>query len=170
VLFDDGGVRQSLHSYFDGEADRNETLGRPENGLAEDALYLWARGLAAPRLAPGESRRVPLLLSLQLARLEHRALDWTQATLTRDKSFSSVTVPAGTFEVDSYRASLADGRSWHFLVERSAPHRLVQWETAGGERAQLIASERLPYWQLNANRDTPRLEQIGLEPRPPRTP
>src|SRR5262249_52458683 len=38
ALFDAASVRHESHSYFDGEADRQETLPYPEAGLAEDAL------------------------------------------------------------------------------------------------------------------------------------
>jgi hypothetical protein len=65
VVFDNDVVRQTSHSYFAGEADRDDVLARPAHGLSEDALPFWARGLASPKLAPGESRPVMLLRSLQ---------------------------------------------------------------------------------------------------------
>ena len=52
-------------------ADRNEQLAVPAGAIAEDALPVWARGFAAPALAPGETKRVPLVRSLATARLEH---------------------------------------------------------------------------------------------------
>jgi hypothetical protein len=170
VLFDDGELRHVSHSYFDGEADQDGAIPRPAGGLAEDGLYLWARGLAAPRLAAGEARDVPLLVSLQRSRLGHKPLGWSQATLFRGAKAEEIVVPAGTFEVEIYRARIDDGPTWVFHVEVAAPHRLVRWEVSDGERGDLVATERLPYWQLHRNRDLPLLEKIGLKPRPARTP
>ena len=56
VRFEHDGLRLDSHSYFDGEADRELPLDYPADGLAEDTLPVWARGLAAPALAPGTSR------------------------------------------------------------------------------------------------------------------
>ncbi len=170
ALFDEAEVRHVVHSYFEGEADRTEALPRPAGGLAEDGLYLWARGLAAPLLEPGETRRVPLLLSLQRARLAHLPLAWHEATLHREAAPAVTTVPAGTFEVEIYRAVIEGGPSWFLQVEQAPPHRLVAWETSDGESARLVASERLPYWELHGRRDAAALGRIGLTPRPRRTP
>ena len=46
-------VDSDSHSYFEGEADARETVPMPAGAFAEDALMLWARGLAGPRLEPG---------------------------------------------------------------------------------------------------------------------
>jgi len=170
VLFDADVVRDTAHSYFEGEADRERTLPRPGGGLAEDTLYLWARGLAAPSLEPGETQQLSLLRSLQRVRMEHLPLVWQEATLSREGGSTTTTVPAGSFEVDTFRARIEGGPEWIFHVERAAPRRLVRWRLSTGEQAELVATERLPYWQLHGNRDLDRLDGIGLVPRPPRTP
>lgn len=170
VLFDRDGLRETLHSYFEGEADREGRLARPADGIAEDTLYLWARGLAAPALAPGESRNVSVLRSLQDARFMHRDLDWSEATLSRAERPSTVEVPAGSFEADRYTAEIEGGLRWTFDVEHAAPHRLLRWERSGGERGELVAVDRMPYWNLHDNADVDALDRIGLTPRPPRTP
>ena len=56
LLFDGSAIRATSHSYFDGEADQQNQLDLPAEGVGEDELLLWARGMAAPRLAPGQSR------------------------------------------------------------------------------------------------------------------
>lgn len=170
LLPDRGGVREQLHSYFDDEGDRDARLERPADGLLEDALFHWARGLAAPALAPGETRRVPLLISLVRSRLRHVPLRWVSAALSRDPQPLRVEVPAGTFEVDRLAVDVAGERSWTFLVEHAAPHRLVRWESSEGERAELVAVERLSYWKMNGPDDVEALARIGLQRRPPRTP
>lgn len=173
VLFSRGGVSQTLHSYFEGEADREDTLaGRPE-GVSEDALLLWARGLAYPEVAAGETATVPLLTSLERSRLDHVPVAWEEAVLSRSAETEKVTVPAGTFEVEEARVVVKGGdgeRAWAFLVEKAPPHRIVAWETSEGERAELRGSDRLAYWQLNAPGGEEHLEALGLRPRPGATP
>ena len=39
-------IQHTSHSYFDGEADQNETLPWKKGGITEDSLLLWARGLS----------------------------------------------------------------------------------------------------------------------------
>lgn len=173
VLFRESGVAQTLHSYFEGEADREDTLpGRPR-GVSEDALLIWARGLAYPKVAAGEPVTVPLLTSLERSRLAHVPLAWEEVELSRSAETREVTVPAGTFEVGEARAVVrgSEGeRTWTFLVETAPPHRIVAWETSDGERAELRGSDRLAYWKLNAPGGEEHLKALGFEapaPTPP---
>lgn len=173
ALFSRGDVAHTLHSYFEGEADRQDSLdGRP-GGASEDALLLWARGLAYPEVPAGETATVPLLTSLERSRLSHVPVAWEEAELSRSGDTRDVTVPAGTFEVEEARAVIrgtAGERTWTFLVEKAPPRRIVAWETSEGERAELRGSDRLAYWQLNGPGGEKHLEALGLEPRPPGTP
>jgi hypothetical protein len=173
VLFRRGGVSQTLHSYFEGEADRDDTLpGRP-GGVSEDALLLWARGLAYPEVAPGERVTVPVLTSLKRSRLEHVPVAWEQVVLSRSAGTEEATVPAGTFEVEKARARVQGEngeRSWTFLVEKAPPHRIVAWESSDGEHAELRGTTRLAYWKLNGPGGEAHLKELGLKPRPPATP
>jgi hypothetical protein len=170
LLFDAGSARWTLHSYFDGEADQSKTLPVPADAISGDTLLLWARGLAAPFVEPGEKREVPYLRSVENARLQHKAIDVMRATLSREKGTERITVPAGTFEVMRARVSIAGGSTWTFAVETAAPHRIVQWETTDGEKASLLGSDRLEYWNLHGNGQESYLARLGLKPRPPRTP
>ena len=72
-----------FHSYFDGEADGADDLALPKDGVLEDALPVLLRGWNGEYLKPGESRTVPFLPSLLWARLNHRPLAWTTATIAR---------------------------------------------------------------------------------------
>jgi hypothetical protein len=172
ILLDDRTLRSTSHSYFDGEADRAETAVYPEGAVLEDALFHWARGLAAPRLAPGESRDVALLRSTSLVRLRHLPLVWEEARLARGPSTSKMAVPAGEFDVDTYTAEVRGdaARRWTFSVEAAEPHRLVRFERDDGLRADLVRAERMAYWRMNGAKFVPELERLGLRPRPPRTP
>ncbi len=170
ILLDAGTARLTTHSYFDGEADQARTLAVPDGALSGDALLLWARGFAAPSLAPGERRDVTLVRSLRAARMSHQPVETLRATLARDAGTSRVTAPAGTFEVERRRVEIDGGAQWTIDVEAAEPHRVVQWETSDGERASLLASDRLEYWKMHAEKDLPALSRLGLKARPPRTP
>jgi hypothetical protein len=170
LLFDSGSARWTGHSYFDGEADQQRTLVVPNEALSADAVFLWARGFAAPLLAPGEKREVPLVRSIENARLRHKPVEMLKATLTRDASPTHIAVPAGSFEVDRRTAEISGGAAWTIWVETAEPHRIVQWETSEGEKATLLASDRLEYWKMHGEKDQPALSKLGLKPRPPRTP
>lgn len=170
VLPDERTIRSSSHSYFDREGDQILTLPYPEPAILEDGLFHWARGFAAPVLAPGETLALESLRSLDRVRLSHVPLEWEAAELSRGDDTSAVEVPAGSFEVEVRKATIHGGPSWTFWVEKDAPHRIVRWETTRGETAELVACERMKYWQQKGGRDLAELEKIGLQPRPARTP
>ena len=169
LLFDASSARRALHSYFDGEADQGGNADYPADGIAEDMLWFWARGLAEPSLDAGESVEVRLLTALKRARVQHETADWTPAALSRSASTEQVEVPAGAFEVERWTAQTSDGYSRIFLVEAAAPYRIVQWETSEGEKAELISSERMQYWRMNSPEYEQSVERLGLKQRPPQT-
>ena len=170
ALFDQGAIRLTSHSYFDGEADRAETLAAPPDALDGDALLLWARGFAGPVLAPGGKREVALVRSLKTARLLHQPVTVGRATLSHPPSSAKVTVPAGTFDAERRTVEIAGGPTWTIWVEAAEPHRILQWEASDGEKAALLASDRLEYWKMHSEADIGALARLGLKPRPPRTP
>ncbi len=173
ALFDADKVRSVSHSYFDGEADAQRELDYPASGIAEEALWHWARGLAAPVVAPGESREVRVMRSLAYARLRHVPVAWERATLRVAEATQTITAPAGEFEVREHVAAIGSGRherTWTFHVETAAPHRIIRWARSDGVEAELLSSERLKYWQQNGPGDERLLERLGLRPRGPRTP
>lgn len=170
LLFDQGKVRQQLHSYFDGEGDDATPIPAKADGVSEDGLFLWARGFAVPALEPGGSQTVPLLRSTQDARLKHKPLAWLSATLSRGKGTQQVKVPAGTFTVETLTAAISDGRTWTFHIEQAAPRRLIAWSCSTGETGKLLAAERMKYWELNGAGKETILKKLGLTSRPARTP
>lgn len=170
VLFDVRYARFTSHSYFDTEADSTASLEMPSDVLSEDALLAWARGFSAPLLAAGDSAEAPLLGSLRQSRLLHQPLVVSRAHFRRAAAPESVTVPAGQFNADVYTVSIEHSRTWTFWVEPAEPHRVLMWACSDGERARLLASDRLAYWKLNAPGGEQYLRNLGLIPRPPRTP
>lgn len=157
-----GRVAGVFHSYFDGEADGTEELELPKDGLFEDALPILLRGWNGRYLEAGESRRVPFMPSLLWARLEHRPLAWTTATVSRSAQTTTVTVPAGRFEVSRYTVEVDGGRRLGFDVEVAPPYRLIRQTGPGGEELALRGSTRLPYWQRNAPGGEKHLKELGL--------
>jgi hypothetical protein len=170
LLFDAAQARLTSHSYFDGEADQSRTMPVPTNALSGDALLLWARGLAAPWLAPGERRTVAFLRSLETARLEHRPVEMLRATLSRAAAPSRASVPAGTFDIELRHVEIEGGAAWTIAVEAAEPHRIIEWEASEGQKASLLGSDRLAYWKLNAPGGESALAKLGLTPRAARMP
>lgn len=174
MLFDKDAVRYQSHSYFDGEADASGKHKYPDNGIAEDALFHWARGFAAPALKSGETKTISSLRSLEVARLFHTSVDWEKIILSRSAKTEKLKVPAGEFDVETFQAVIGDTiakqRTWTFKVEKAAPHRIVQWSNSLGHKASLLASKRMKYWELNRNGGEKMLEKIGLKARPKRHP
>lgn len=164
------GVRQTSHSYFEGEADQNLLLDHPAGGIAEDALMLWARGLAGPKLAPGESIEIPVYRSMAVQRLAHVPAEWETAKLWVEEETPEVTVPAGTFTCQVFAVTINAGashRSYRFYINNSPDgyRQLIRLRRSDGYAMELLADERLPYWQLNGNADEKELNKIGLERR-----
>lgn len=154
------------HSYFDGEADEQRLLPAPPGiAVAEDELPLLLRSYAQRRefLAPGESRTVAFLPSLVRARLLHRPLAFTEATITRARLPLAHKMPTGELQVITYTVTIRDGDRASFQFAAAPPHRLVHYRWDSGEEATLLGSTRLPYWQLHDNGQQALLKQLGLE-------
>ena len=174
------------HSYFDGEGREMRSMEHPSNGLAEDSVLLWARGLAAPVLQPGQSTRLSVLRSLEVGRLSHVALEWQPAVANRAATTETLEVPAGRFEVRKATLRLEASRpqrqyppgggtrslpagEWVVWVMEQAPHTVVKWRSPSGAEAELVGTSRLPYWAMNGPGLEQELRKIGLEPAAPRT-
>jgi hypothetical protein len=168
ALFDSSKVRVSGTSYFDGDADLTQTLAMPAEAISEDGLAFWARSMAPPFLKPGESKDVSFLTSLRSARDAHQPMAWSRINLTRNSTLQKLESPAGEFEVETFSAQLGNGKGYVFFVEKEAPYRIIRWQFTSGEAAELVASERVKYWELNRPGGEEALRSLGLEPRAPR--
>ncbi len=164
MLFDRTTIRSSRHSYLDGDADQQQEVQYPPAATCTDALWFWARQLGEPFVKRGEFRLAPVLTSLD----GQQPPQFRQSNFTRSPVNQRLTMPAGNFEVELCTVQIeSDIRK--FWVEREAPHRIVRWETSAGERGQLLASERMKYWQLTGKGGEENLRRLKLLPRPPRT-
>lgn len=164
------GVRQTVHSYFETEADSDKTMDHPAGGISEDALMLWARGLAGPQLEPGESIEIPVYRSMAVQRLEHTPGKWDMVTLLRVDAIETIETSAGTFECDVMTARVisdAGDRSYTFFLDTAEDRdrRVVKMMRSDGYEMKLIGVERLPYWNLHDNANERDLKKIGLERR-----
>ena len=139
LLYDATGVRSHQYSYFESEGDEQITLPYPGDGISGDALWFWARHMAAPVLKAGEQRRVSLLPSLRDARSQHHALTWRRATLTHSSDHKLF----GGKQAEVFRVHTEDGLTETFDVEPDLPYRVLHWENSLGERADYISGSRV---------------------------
>ena len=165
----DGKLEYTLHSYFDGEGDRDEKLALPRDGVLADVLPIAVRGLLGDLVAPGATVEVPVMPTLLHSRFAHVPPAWTPLTLRRSADTATVEVPAGAFEAWTVDATI-EGVTTSWKIEAAAPHRIVAWERSDGEEAQLVGSERVPYWQLHDEGHEQILTRLGLGPSPTATP
>lgn len=170
VLVRPPSMSYQIHSYFDGEADQQKRNEWRDGGVAEDTLFFWARGLGEPFMSAGETRTVPVLPSLGFTRLAHVPMVWRTATLSVSENSELISVPAGPFETEVRTAEMDNGRKWTFYVERSAPRRIIKWTVSDGEQGEMLRSERLPYWKMNAREFESAVEKLGLTSRGARMP
>ncbi|HEU4365023.1 MAG TPA: hypothetical protein VFT13_06105, partial [Candidatus Krumholzibacteria bacterium] len=161
MTFAQKSIRGTVASYFEGESGPI-SLARPRNGVGEDELFVALRGLRGDFLAAGATRTVPYLPGVLHARLAHKPLEWTQATITRAAASEKVTVPAGTFDAMRYDVKIADGRAGTFFIESAYPHRIVRWSLPPDVSGELTGSARLEYWRLNAQGGESHLKDLGL--------
>ncbi|MEO0515059.1 MAG: hypothetical protein AAF086_07170 [Planctomycetota bacterium] len=158
------GVQQSVNSYFEKVADQQTTMDHPAGGISEDALMLWARGLAGPQLGPGESIEIPVYRSMAVQRNQHVGAEWETATLSREDQQKTVQTAGGEFVCDVYTAEVGN-RDYTFHIESANDRMLIELVRSDGYSMMFIAAERLPYWRLNGNADERELKKIGLERR-----
>jgi hypothetical protein len=164
LVVDDGAMRRTLHSYFDGEADKDDRHDVPAGGVFADALPLLVRGLVGDLVKPGETRTVPFLPSALDRRLTHRPLKWTTATLRRSRDAEEVTVPAGTFSTYTVLVTPTGGVATTFWIEETAPHLLVRWRRPDGEEGELTGVMRSAYWMQNGEGMESLRAKLGLGP------
>ena len=160
IRVDGQTFERTLHSYFDGEADRTDRGKIPDHAVFEDTLPIFVRGLAGSLVSPTGSLSVDLMPSRFRDRVEHRNPSWRPATIRRGE-VHTLEVPAGVFEVEDWILDAGD-RSTTWSVEVEPPRRIVAWSTSDGERAVMTGSLRTPYWQLSGLMDESRRRALGL--------
>ena len=157
-----GTVRRTGHTYFDGDTAPSATLKVPPGVVYGDALPILLRGLKGEWIAPGATRSFDYHPSSMDTRFAHAEARIGRVTVTHAGGTSSRTVPAGTFPVHTWTVAVDGGDTVTYFVEAAAPHRIVAWESAAGEKAELKASERMPYWSMHAPENLNDRTRMGL--------
>lgn len=152
----------TTHTYFDSDNGPPRDLRTPPDLVYGDALPLVVRGFGGPAVEPGATVKVPWLASHLSRRLGHVGAEIGKAEISRGSAPEPLTVPAGTFTVEKWTVAPEGEPATTWWVEAAAPRRIVAWEGADGERAELRGSERLPYWELNKPGDESWRARIGL--------
>lgn len=152
-------------SYFAHEGERVREVEVPPGTLYEDALLVQLRELDGPFAGGGdwEGMLVPELWRL---RAGHRGVEPLPASITREEGVRETaegSVPVTRFSLEAELPSGTYRRV--FDVERDPPRRILGWTTSTGEEAELLATERLAYWDMNGPGDEAVREALGLSPR-----
>lgn len=169
LLVDPKQLQHRVFSYFEGET-HSGYLARPPGGMIEEELLVRLRGLRGEFMRPGDRRTVPFLAGSFYRRLAHAPATWTRADIERLAAPVRVQVPAGSFATWVYVVRVASGREGRFHIETTYPHRIVKWAwtaprgpaLGGSDAGELTGTQRLAYWQLNANGGERWLRQLGL--------
>jgi hypothetical protein len=124
----------------------------PAGTLYEDALLIQLRELDGP-FAGGGDWEGTLVPSLWRLRRDHAPLAGVAATIMRatEGEIVTFTLRAGDYE----RV---------FEVEAGGARRVLGWRTSDGDQLGIVATERLPYWELNDPGEETERERIGLDP------
>ncbi len=149
-------LRSLRLSYFATEGETLRDVEIPAGTLFEDALLIQLRELDGP-FYDGEDWEGWLVPELWRLRTGHGPVQAERARITRSlEEREGVPVTRFRLEAGDYERT--------FDVERDSPGRVLGWTTSTGEEAELIATERLAYWELNRLGDESYREELGLSP------
>ncbi len=155
------GWEISTKSYFEQENNRNQTYKLSEGSITEDQLFLIVRGI-------GKEASGKILMSQVESKLSHRDMTWRKITSNERKETKHKGVLATQQTI-----KIQGGVTYKFVTEKLPPHRILSWQAdykGMSEKGELIKSKKLKYWEMSGPKDVPRLKELGLNPRPPRTP
>ena len=147
------GFDHEIHSYFASEGDRSERVAAGKGTLYEDALWIQLRELIEP-FAGGKNWSGKIVPSLWIGRKDHQPPKPVDATIVRE-------VKEGPPATVLYRLRYGS-HEVVYEVEKEMPHRILRWQRNDGERATLLKTTRLPYWQLNNPGDEHLLRKLGF--------
>ena len=139
VQFNPNQTSSEYHSYFETRPGGSQVMAPNTN---EDFLWLLARGFTDAKTP------TTLLRSLYDTRIHHQPLDaFSVSTHLVDR----------TLTIDTPRGPYTFTRG----TTPNAP--LQAWSTPWNERATLLTTKRIPYWQLNSAGGVTKLLDLGLK-------
>jgi hypothetical protein len=148
-----------LYSYFESEGE--ESYGFDASGVeTEDNLWIRVRELNGELLKEGESRKLRLIPSRWIIRKSHVPTVIVDATLSKGKPELRQSA-LGKIPTIPFSWKIGEGTTVVY-VEQKYPHRIVEFKERDGSSGKLIAAQRQPYWQQNANRFAEKRIPLGL--------
>jgi len=149
------GYKTSEFSYFESEGDKTQNLG---DEILEDELWTMIR-INPEKIKTGKQK---LIIGNMAVRLLHKKLEVVDVNISRttkkleEKEYQELTV--------QFR-----DRTLQIYYDKSFPYTIQGWEetsTTKGKNITTIArlkkSIRLPYWQLNHNKDIVYRDSLGI--------
>lgn len=131
---------RTAHSYWDGQADRTDSLSAADGPVIMDAMPLWLRGM---NLFWRGSIKMPVVPTQTHNRLQPFAA--TTATV-EFLGKEPVTVPAGKYDEAVHIHIATDKTQDDLWFDARSPFPLVRWWRADGTRFELRKYLRLDYW------------------------
>ena len=148
-------------SYFEGENNLNKKFNLSAGSATEDQLFMTIRGIS--QVSTG-----PILMSQLESRLKHKDIVWRKLKSVNKKDLTYKNMPAV-----EHSFIIEGGTSYKFITEKAFPHKLLSWQANYNgmiEKAEWIKTKKMKYWGLNGMGDLSKLKDLGLSPRPARTP
>lgn len=149
-----------LYSYFESEGEYSYSLPHATTAQAEEVLWILVRTLRGPALQSGEQRTLQIVPSMWSRRTTHEPPALVPAVLARHSNVTLDT-PLGTKQARRFTWE-SGGKQTSVFVEDAYPHRILSWSEPNGSTGMIKASQRLPYWELNRNRDRRHREHLEL--------
>jgi len=139
LQFTPNKTSSQYHSYFEARPGGSQVMA---SNMSEDFLWLLARGFTDAKPP------TTLLRSLYDTRIHHQSLE----TLTVSNQISGTTLTVDT------------PRGTYTFTRGTTPNAPLQaWSTPWNERATLLTTKRIPYWQLNSAGGVTELLDLGLK-------
>ena len=151
VLLRGDTIKGHLNSYFESEGRRDYRLSRPDAFESEDHLLIRIRELKEPFLDSGEVREMEILPSLWSFRMTHRPHEIVAGRVQKG-AVELVEIAGDTLAAVRWEWSIGL-RQRTLWTEKAYPHRILKWEDGDGGSGEVMRTIRVPYWQLQANRD-----------------
>jgi hypothetical protein len=131
-----------FNTYWDKQGRNSYDVIFPEDIFLYDALPVQIRML---NLSESEPVEISLIASQISSKAEKPELSPAKIKLIGNRE---IEVPAGRFTCQFVEVAHSRGKD-QLWFESSFPFRMIKWETFNQDSYELLASEKLAYWELN---------------------